>query len=87
MELGGAAFDELDDVLGIAGDVIAHPELRAAMFWLDGEQEAVRRRVFGGIVIRQSVVKLKRAGGVFGGAYVEEARKMRVIVGHGGLQT
>ena len=74
-------------MLGIAGDVIANPELCATMFWLDGEQEAIRWWIFGGIVIRQSVVELKRAGGVFGGAYVEEAEKVRLIVGHDGLRT
>ena len=31
----------------IAGDVIAHPEVRAAMFGLDREQEPIRRRFFG----------------------------------------
>src|SRR5690606_33822211 len=56
-KLGSAAFDKLDDMLGIASDVIAYPELRAAMFRLDGEQKAVRRRICGGIVIRQSVVE------------------------------
>ena len=74
-------------MLGIAGDIITHPELCATMFWLDGEQEAIRGRIFGGIVIRQSVVEIERAGSVFGGAYVEEAGKVRVIVGHDGLRT
>ena len=86
-EFSGAAFDELDDMLGIAGDIITHPELCATMFWLDGELEAVRRRIFGGIVVRQSVVEIECASGVFGGAYVEQAGKVHVIVGHDGLRT
>jgi len=74
-------------MLRVTRDIIAHPELRTAMLWLDGEQEAIRGRIFGGIVIRQSVVEIERAGSVFGGAYVEEAGKVRVIVGHDGLRT
>ncbi|AMM86105.1 hypothetical protein AZF01_18585 [Martelella sp. AD-3] len=84
-KFGSAAFDELDDMLRIAGDVIAHPELRTAMLWLDGEQEAIGGRILNGIVIRQSFVEIQRAGSVFGGAYIEQARKVREIIGHDSL--
>jgi len=57
------------------------------MFWLDGEQEAVRWRIFGSIFSSQSVVEIERAGGVLGSAHVKQARKVRVIVGHDGLRT
>lgn len=53
-------------MLGIAGDIIAHPKLGAAMFGLDREQETVRGRILGGIVLRHGVVEIERAGGVFG---------------------
>ena len=73
-------------MLGIARDVITHPELSATMFWMDGEHEAVRWRIFGGSVIRQCVVEIECAGSVFGGAHVKQARKVREIVGHDGLR-
>src|SRR5690606_35007352 len=38
----GAALDELDNVLGITGGIVAYPELRTAMFGLDRQQEAIR---------------------------------------------
>ena len=62
-------------MLGIARDVITHPELSATMFWLDGEQEAVGWRIFGGIVIPQCVVEIECAGSVFGGAHVKQAEE------------
>src|SRR5204862_1513529 len=43
VELGGAAFHELDETLGIAGHVVTHPELAAAMLRLDREEEAFGR--------------------------------------------
>jgi hypothetical protein len=50
-ELGGAALHELDEALGIAGHVVAHPELAAAMLRLDREEEA-----FGGRFLRCAVL-------------------------------
>src|SRR5690606_40338284 len=41
-EHGGAALDELDDVFGIPGGIVAYPALRTAMFGLDRQQEAIR---------------------------------------------
>ena len=69
-------------MLGIAGAVIAHPELGAAMFGLDRKHEAVRGRIFGGVFARQRVVEIKRAGGVLGAAHVEQAGEMGEVVGH-----
>src|SRR5690606_18658746 len=81
-ECCGAAFDELDDVLGISGDVIAHPELCAAMFGLDREEEAVRRRLFRSAFFGKLVVEIEGMSGVVGRADIEQAGEMSEIVGH-----
>jgi hypothetical protein len=52
------------------------------MFWLDGEQEAVRGRIFSGALIRERVVEIKRAGSILGGTHVKQAGEMGEIVGH-----
>ena len=43
-ERGRAAFYELDHMLGIAGLIVAHPELGAAMLRLDRQNESFRGR-------------------------------------------
>lgn len=85
IERGRAAQDEADDVRGIAGGVIAHPELRAAMLGLDRQEEAFRWRVFGGVLGGEHFVEFERASGIIGRAHVEHAGKAGEVFGHGRL--
>ena len=73
MEFGGAASDELDQPFGIAGDVVAHPELGATVLGLDGQEETIGRRFLGCSVLGQLVVEIERAGCVLGRADIEQA--------------
>ncbi|CAH1666985.1 hypothetical protein CHELA40_12920 [Chelatococcus asaccharovorans] len=85
-EGGGAAIDEPDDVLGVAGRTVAYPERVAPELGLNREQEAFGGRVFGGVFRRKLIVNVERAGGVVGGDDVEQAREAEMIVGHDRLQ-
>ncbi|CAH1655316.1 hypothetical protein CHELA20_53872 [Hyphomicrobiales bacterium] len=77
-----APLDELDDTRGIAGGIVAHPELRAAMLGLDRKEKAFRWRVFGGVLGGERVVDFERASGIVGRAHVEQAGKAGEIFGH-----
>ena len=52
------------------------------MLGLNGQEEAVGRRVFLCAVPGQLVVKVERASGIAGCADIEQAREMGEIVGH-----
>lgn len=73
-------------MLGIAGDVITHPELSATMLGLNGKLKPVRRGILSAIFIRERIVEIERAGGLLGGAHVKQAGEMGEIVGHDGLR-
>jgi len=78
----GAALHGLDKPLGFAGDIIAHPELRAFMLWLDREQVALGRRLLGCAFCGKRVVEVERTGGILGCADIERAREMGEVFGH-----
>jgi hypothetical protein len=61
---------------------MAHPQRRAAMLGLDRQQKSFGGRVFRSAFRRERIVEVERAGGVFGRANVEQARKMGESVGH-----
>jgi hypothetical protein len=60
-EFGGAAFYELDQPLGIDGDIIAHQNGCAAVIRLDRQQESFGRRFFRRAFGGQRLEEIKRA--------------------------
>src|SRR3546814_18902626 len=70
-EFRGAVLNELDQTLGIAGDVVAHPELGAAMSGLERQEETRGGRFLRRANLGQEDVEVERARGVYGRAEEE----------------
>ena len=69
----GAAKDEQDHLLRIAGDLVANPQLGAAVLGLNGEKKAVGRHVLPRGFLHEDLVEIERAGSVVGRADIEHA--------------
>ena len=64
--INGTAHDKPDDMLGIAGPLVAHPEMRAAdnSGWIESRKPS--DGVFGGIFLGERIVEFECACGVLG---------------------
>lgn len=86
----GAALDEEDHLLRIAGDIVANPEAGRAVLRLDRQEEAVRlavrRHLLMSGVFHEGLVELERARCIVGRTDVEHTREVCEEISHDGLQ-